>query len=194
MFIYNMNIKNIFGDIPSKTVIEIFMMLRSRDFDLLINRNIERPIYYSENIIYNQNAKAKLLKRYYKRCIKDLDNLLSNAEKANEFINYFLLNFNSFGTELDYIIKIFDEYYEDQDIETQLQVIRTAVLNYYCLKKFCKYILTFYNSNIELKPTTLDNFIMNSESLIHNVVNYYSSINKSLSIVAKDFYKTFLNI
>ena len=105
-----------------------------------------------------------------------------------------MVNFNSFGTELDYIIKIFDEYYEDQDIETQLQVIRTAVLNYYCLKKICKYLSTFYNSNIELKPTTLDNFIINSDSLIHNVVNYYSTINNSLSKVAKDFYKNFLNI
>ena len=70
-----------------------------------------------------------------------------------------------------------DEYYQEEDIQIQLQIVRNLVLNYYCIKKITSILIKYFNSTHIPIPSLLDNY-SSTDSLINNVVEYYNQDNR----------------
>lgn len=179
-----MNIKIFFGLIND--ALKILSLLKSSDFDSLMNTNIVRPSYYTENIIYRQNHTVKLIKKYYYYTLSNLNNIIIEESKTK--VNELIFNYNNFAKELNFLLKIYQEKYDDSEIINELKIMRILVLNYYCLNKICKYLDKFYNTNIKIETTYLDEFTIQNRKLIDYVVDYYYEIDNANSELAKKFY------
>jgi hypothetical protein len=189
-----MNIKNLFGSLSYQDAINIFSLLKSSDFNSLKNPNIERPTYYTENIIYRQNKVVKLIKTYYYRTLDDMDYIFKNLLESKSVLNSLIFNYNNFAKELNYLLKIYQEKYDDSEIINELEIIRILVLNYYCLNKICNYLNKYYNTNLKIVTTYLDEFTIQNRKLIDFVVNYYNKDNIDIGRLSKIFYTQLLNM
>jgi hypothetical protein len=180
-----MNIKNVLQVNPID-IIKLLSLITKNHFKLLYNNNIQRPTFYTENIIYSQNRVAKKIYKSYYKLIENIKELFINNTYTQ--FSYYLFNFDEFTKNLDFYIKIMDEYYQEEDIQIQLQIVRNLVLNYYCIKKITSILIKYFNSTHIPIPSLLDNY-SSTDSLINNVVEYYNQDNRKNGEFVKMMYQ-----